>query len=98
MTEDGPQPLTKQPAFIAVHHGPATRAWCGPLLPVLLGGLSVFFACCSFLGCVWGEKHKTLELKGQLQYLYLIRTSLTFPSRVCVDMSHVTHSSSSKDR
>ena len=36
MTDDGPQPPIYQLA-IAVRHGPATHAWCGPLLLVLLG-------------------------------------------------------------
>ena len=44
MTHDGSQPPIEQLAT-AVHRGPATRSWCGPLLLVLLGGvvmLSVF--------------------------------------------------------
>ena len=55
MTDDGSQPPIEQLAT-AVHRGPATRSWCGPLLLVLLGGvvtLLVFSACClmsRFLG------------------------------------------------
>ena len=47
MTDDGSQPLLQQLAT-AVHGGPATHSWCGPLLLVLLGGviISVFSACC----------------------------------------------------
>ena len=47
MTDDGSQLQIKQLAA-AVHREPATRAWCGPLLLVLLGGvemLLVFSAC-----------------------------------------------------
>ena len=47
MTDDGSQPPIEQLAT-AVHRGPATRSWCGPLLLVLLGGvvkLLVFCAC-----------------------------------------------------
>ena len=71
VTDDGPQPPIKQLAFIAVHLGPATRAWSGPLLLVLLliiGGvvtLFVFCACCRmsrFLGCASAKKHKTSEI------------------------------------
>ena len=54
MTDDGSQPPIEQLAT-AVHRGPATRSWCGPLLLVLLGGvvMLVFSACClmsRFLG------------------------------------------------
>ena len=48
MTDDGSQPPIEQLAK-AVHRGPATRSWCGPLLLVLLGGvvmLLVFSARC----------------------------------------------------
>ena len=38
MTADGQEPPTKKLA-IAVPHGPATSARCGPLLLVLLGGV-----------------------------------------------------------
>ena len=38
MTDDGSQPPIEQLAT-AVHRGPATRSWCGPLLLVLLGGV-----------------------------------------------------------
>ena len=100
MTDDGPQRPIKQ-VDKALHHAPATRAWCGPLLLVLGGVVSLFvlFACClmssnRFLGCSSGKKHKTSEIWEHLRYSYLIRTVLTFPSRVCVDLSH----SSSKDR
>ena len=67
MADDEPQPPIKQPAT-AVHHRPATRPWCGPVLLVLLGGvvaLLVFFACClmsRFLGCTSGKRHKTSEI------------------------------------
>ena len=40
MTDNGPQPPTKELAT-AVHHGPATRAWCGLL--VLLDGVVALF-------------------------------------------------------
>ena len=52
MTDDGSQPPIEQLAT-AVHLGPATRSWCGPLLLVLLGGVIMFYACClmaRFLG------------------------------------------------
>ena len=54
MTDDGLQLPTEQLAT-AVHRGSATRSWCGPLLPVLLGEvvMLVFSACClvsRFLG------------------------------------------------
>ena len=49
MTDDGSQPPIEQLAT-AVHRGPATCSWCGPLLLVLLGGVVmlslVFSACC----------------------------------------------------
>ena len=61
MTDDGPQRPMKLPAKVA-HHGPATRAWCGPLqLVVLPGGvvtLFVFSACrlvSRSLGCASGK-------------------------------------------
>ena len=41
MTDDGSQPSIEQLAT-AIHHGPATRAWCGPLLLVLLGRVASF--------------------------------------------------------
>ena len=53
---------------IAVHRGPATRAWRGPLLLVLLSRvvarLFVFFSCCLMsidrvVGRASGKKHKT---------------------------------------
>ena len=47
MTDDGSQPPIEQQAT-AVHRGPATRSWGGPLLLVLLGGvvmLLVFYTC-----------------------------------------------------
>ena len=40
MTDDGSQPPIKQLAT-AVHRGPATRSWCGPLLLVLVDGIVV---------------------------------------------------------
>ena len=67
ITGGGPQPPIKHLA-IAVHHRPATRAWCGPLLLVLLGGfvtLFVLYAYClmsKILGCAWAKKHKTSEV------------------------------------
>ena len=42
MTDDGSQPPIKQLAT-AVHRGPATRAWCGPLLLVQLVGVVALF-------------------------------------------------------
>ena len=48
MTDDGSQ-LPIEHLATAVHRGSATRSWCGPLLPVLLGGvvmLLVLSACC----------------------------------------------------
>ena len=49
------------------------------------------FACrlIRFLVCAWGEKHKTPEILGRLRYSYLIQTILIFPSKVCVDVSHI---------
>ena len=50
MTDDGSQPPIEQLAT-AVHRGPATCSWCGPLLLVLLGGvvmLLVFSASVSY--------------------------------------------------
>ena len=38
MTDDGSEPPIEQLAT-AVHRGPATPSWCGPLLLVLLGGV-----------------------------------------------------------
>ena len=55
MTDDGPQPPIKQLA-IAPHQEPATHAWCGPLLLVLLGGvvtLFVLFAYCLIYVPFW---------------------------------------------
>ena len=55
MTDYGWQPPIEQLAT-TVHHGSATRSWCGPLLRVLLGGVVMLLsACClmsinSFLG------------------------------------------------
>ena len=42
MTDDGSQLAIKQLAT-AVHRGPATRAWCGPLLLVQLVGVVALF-------------------------------------------------------
>ena len=56
MTDDGSKPPIEQLAT-AVHRGPATRSWCGPLMLVLLGKVVTF-------GCslhvvryldLWGE-------------------------------------------
>ena len=47
MTDDGPQPPTKQLAT-AVHNGPATRARYGSLLLVLLGGVGTLFSSFAF--------------------------------------------------
>ena len=51
MTDDGSQPPIEQLAT-AVHRGPATRSWCGPLLVVLLGGVVMFSACCLMSRCL----------------------------------------------
>ena len=67
MTRDGPRPPIKQLAT-AVHHGPATRSWCGVLLLALVGGVVTLFgviACClgpRFMGCASGKKHRTSEI------------------------------------
>ena len=66
MTDDGPQPPIKQVA-IAVHLGPATRAWFGSLLVVLLvvvGAVTLFVLCVwclmsCFLGYATAKKLKT---------------------------------------
>ena len=69
MNDDGSQPSIEQ-LPTAVHHGPATRSWCGPLLLVLLGGvvMLLFSACClmsSIFGVSYGE-HQTSEILIQL--------------------------------
>ena len=66
-------PMTGRSATsIAVHHGPATHAWCGQLPRVLLGGdvtctcLFVLFACCQMsrsLRCASGKNTKRREYK-----------------------------------
>ena len=67
MTDDGSQLSIKQLAT-AVHRGPATRGWCGPLPLVLLVGVVTLFVfsvlsfMSRFLGCAAGKKHKTSEI------------------------------------
>ena len=74
MTDDGSQPPVEQLAT-AVHRGPATSSWCGPLLLTLQGEvamLSVFSACClmsRFLGWVSGNKHSTWEILKSVEVL-----------------------------
>ena len=67
MINDGPQPPIKQLAT-AVHRRPATSAWCGPLLLVLLSGVHVACVLCMLPGvyicgvCALANKHQTPEI------------------------------------
>ena len=45
--DDESQPPIEQLAT-AAHHGAATRSWCGPLLPVLLGGVVMLLVLSAF--------------------------------------------------
>ena len=80
------EPHDKATIAKAEHHGPRTRAWCGPPLLVLLGGvvmLFVFSACCRmsrFLGFGSAKKNKTSETQHE-PYSYSIQKVLTFPSQ-----------------
>ena len=81
MTDDGSQPPIEQLAT-AVHRGPATRSWCGPLLLVLLliGGvvmLLVFSICClmSITGVHSNQDHIWLVKIGYYKGFYVDRRS-----------------------